>query len=221
MDPERTPSEEEMPKGIGVVEISLTLIILILLAGSAGYYYLGREKPLSGQATLTPEGVESGLEKFFDRFPMAKFLGDGAKICIVVPIGATEQSFAIRKSDGVISIRRHGNIGCEGEGSEDFILHYTSADIFHKHIQDPACKNFLRGDGSAGFVYWVSLLWPPGNTPTCNVVFRERYCAALAYCVEPTGIGNLFSCCGFDQLSPLQQHRFQDARRLGSAQGQR
>ena len=84
----------------------------------------------------------------------------------------------------------------------------------------PSCKNFIDGSGKNGYVYLPSKLWVAGAaTPTCNPEFKERYCAAVAYCIEPPLA--LLPCCATDQLSPLAQQRMNEARKLGTQKGDR
>lgn len=227
MDPERVPEPqpEEMPKGIGAVEITLTVFIVLLLIGTGIYYFLN-QKTVGGYAALTdPDTAEGVLDKFFGK-AVFKFVGDGAKLCVIAPLQGKDESFAVRKANGLTTVRRAGVFGCDGLGApstpgEDFIIRYTTA-VFSKHIASFECGNFMDGSGRAGYVYLPSELWVEGkNTPECNAEFR-KYCALIAYCIEPTAVpGGVFECCAASHLSPLQREQVNEARRLGTESGSR
>lgn len=227
MDPERVPEPqpEEMPKGIGAVEITLTAFIVLLLIGTGAYYFLN-QKTVGGYAALNnPDTAGDALEKFFDKAAF-KFVGDGA-ICVIASIQGKDESFAVRKANGLTTVRRAGVFGCDGLGAPnilgvDFIIRYTDPLAFAKHITAFECGNFMDGSGKAGYIYLPSGLWREGkNAPECNAEFR-KYCALIAYCIEPTAVpGGVFECCAASHLSPLQLEQVNEARRLGTQSGNR
>ena len=211
MDPDRPPEqhEEQLPHGIGALEITLTTIILILLAGYGAYHYFLR----TPEPQPVPEILPS-LEQFFRQFPPARFAGDGARICVVVPTATGDESYAVRKEAGIITTRRAGAPGCDGIAGEDFILRYISRAGFDAHIANPGCAPFLNGGRGNPYWYLPSKLWVSGkDRPECNADFQERYCSAVAACIDPAGVPfGMFSCCADDKLTAAQRERVAAAR---------
>jgi hypothetical protein len=186
------------------VDYSIVIIIVMVCIGVIFFGFLNYGG-VTGKAVFQlgdEETLEDKVTELANKFPLTRYAGDGAEVCLLIDVGNNEvYSYQIYKNAGVIEVTsspfsRYCSNDINNEGSEDIVIKYVDYDSFLDHLDDPTCAKFVRGGAGEDFYFLPSELVIPGGTPVCNNIFSERYCPAVAQCLSKREMHlKGFDCC--------------------------
>lgn len=167
-----------------VLSFSLLFFLLFSLSSSVS---LAQEDDEQAEQSLQLE-----VATLVNAFPLTKFAGGGADICIIIPSSddpAKTHSYRALKADNETTVTPYPHSTyCENDpnnkGPQDFVIQYVDHESFLDHVQDPSCRNFKTSGAGEDFYYLPSKFMEAGGNPVCNEVFRQRYCPAVQQCLS-------------------------------------
>lgn len=197
----------------GMQLLAVTLLVVSL------FTLLRTPLTITGYATFgSQQEVLGEVQAFAERFTPLAFAGQGSTLCILIDLGfGNSYAYTIEKAVEDVIITPVRESSCAG----DFVLKFVNYEQFKTFAADPTCRSLLAGGRGQQFWYLPGNLWPPGDAPTCNAEFQQKYCPALYYCGEPAALSSALSCCSKEQLTPAQLATAKSAAQSGAAANQR